>query len=496
LFAARMPMLIIIFSLVIAFLMPIFARWKKEICGPIVTAVTGISFLFSLFLLALVFHKGDYRIYLGGFAPPWGIELHINHLAALMVALITGFCFLISVYSLAGLDREIPPQKVGWYYTAYLLLMTGMVGMMVTNDLFNMYVFLEIVGISSCAVVIAKGTKEATEATLKYLLLATLGSGFIVFAIGFLYTITGNLNIAFIAVELKEVAAGFPFVIWTSIGFLLVGFGLKAALFPLHVWLPDAHSSAPFPSSALLSGLVVKVYIIAYFKILYGVFGPEILAERNITGLLTGMAATAIVAGSIFAFTQKDLKRRLAYSTVSQVGYIFLGLSLGTPWGVKAALLHMVIHAFMKVCLFLAAGNIYFQTGKRNVTLFTGLGRVMPLTMACFTVASLSMVGIPAFAGFISKYGLAMGSIEAGKSGLVALVVLSGLLNAMYYFPIIWQSFFTGSRDEKAALERLPLLLTAPVFLLACGILFLGLFPGPLLKAIDGAVISAFFPQP
>ncbi len=490
----RIPMVIIIFSLVIAFLLPIFARWKRSLCGPIVAVVTGFSFFFSLFLLYDVHRGGSYSIYLGGFEPPWGIELHINLLAALMIALITGFCFLIAIYSLNSLEREIPDQKAGWYYTAYLLLMTGMTGMVVTNDIFNLYVFLEIVGLASCALIIAKGTKEATEASLKYLLLATIGSGFIVFAIGFLYTITGNLNIPFIAIELEGTRDSFPFVIWTTMGFLLVGFSLKAALFPLHIWLPDAHSSAPFPSSALLSGLVVKIYIMAFFKILYGVFGPGILAEMNIAGLITGMSAMAIVAGSIFAFTQKDLKRRLAYSTVSQVGYIFLGLSLGTPWGIKAALMHVVVHAFMKVCLFMAAGNILFQTGKRNVTLFSGLGRIMPVTMASFTVAALSMVGIPIFAGFITKYALAMGSIEAGSRGLVALIVLSGLLNAMYYLPIIWQAYFTGNQKEKVVMDRIPLPLLAPVVLLACGILYLGLFPAPILSLISGAVEPVFFP--
>lgn len=494
-FISRILMLIIIFPLVMAFLTPIFARWKRALCGPLVLAVTGVNFVFSLILLSHVFQKGSFSVYMGGFAPPWGIELFMNPLAALMASLITGFCFLISVYSMGSLDREIPEEKAGWYYTAYLLLMAGMVGMMVTYDIFNLYVLLEIVGLSACALVIAKGSKEATEASLKYLLLATIGSGFIMFAIGFLYSITGNLNINYISLELAVVSHYYPSIIWTTMGFFLVGFGLKAALFPLHVWLPDAHSSAPFPSSALLSGLVVKVYIIALFKILYGVFGPRIIQESYIAELIMGMAAVAIIGGSVFAFTQKDLKRRLAYSTVSQVGYIFLGLGLGTPWGMKAALLHVVVHAFMKVCLFLSAGNIYFQTGKRNVTLFSGLGHIMPVTMASFTIASLSMVGIPIFAGFITKYGLALGSVEAGSHGFIALIVLSGLLNAMYYFPIIWQAFFTGKQGDQVTLDQVPLVLLAPVLILAAGILYLGIFPAGILTLFDRAVESMFLPM-
>lgn len=489
----KIPVIIIILSLIFAFLTPILARWKRKYCGPLVVFVSGTDFLLSLVLAYTVINTGGFPVYMGGWKPPWGIELFIGPLAVLMMCIISGFCFLIALYSLGSLDREVLPEKVGWYYTAYLLLMVGMMGMMMTHDIFNLYVMLEIVGIATCALVIAKGNKEATEASLKYLLLATIGSGFIIFATGFLYAITGHLNMDFVSRELFAVKDTFPFLVWTAMGFFLVGYGLKSALFPLHLWLPDAHSSAPFPSSALLSGLVVKVYIVSLFKLFYKVFGMEILDSSHIASLIVVLASAAIIGGSIFAFTQKDLKRRLAYSTVSQVGYIFLGFGLGTPWGVKAALLHIIVHAFMKVCLFLSAGNIYFGTGKRDVTLFSGLSRVMPLTMASFTAACLSMVGIPAFGGFISKYALARGSLEAGSSFFVVLIVISGLLNAMYFFPIIWQSYFTGSPSQPVVRDNVSPLLLAPVVFLACGILYLGLFPMNILTLLDSAVENLLF---
>jgi len=180
--------------------------------------------------------------------------------------------------------------------------------------------------------------------------------------------------------------------------------------------------------------------------------------------------------------------RRIAYSTVAQVGYIFLGFSLGTKWGILAALLHIIIHAFMKVCLFLAAGAIYHQTGRKKVTQFSGLGYQMPITMAAFTVAAFSMVGIPLFGGFITKYGLAMGSLEANNHYFIVLIVISGLLNAAYYFPIVWQAYFTSGHGVKLELDKVPVTMLIPIVAMALGILYLGIFPGSTLDFLERAV--------
>lgn len=480
----RLPVMMIISTLIIAFLTPIFARWEREFCRYLAVAVTGINFLISIYLAFEIPPGSPIIIYMGGWQSPWGIELKVDTLASIMLLLITGICFLVALYSLGILEMEIPREKTGWYYTAYLLLTAGMVGMVSTNDIFNLYVMVEIVSICACALVVVKGSKEATEATLKYLLLAAIGSGFILFAIGFLYMLTGNLNINYIAGELAMIKDIYPFVLWASLGFFVVGFGLKSALFPLHFWLPDAHSSAPFPSSVLLSSLVVKVYIIALLKIFYFVFGPKIFGQSTMPTLLLVLASMAMIIGSLFAFTQLDLKRRLAYSTVSQIGYIFLGLGLGTIWGLAAALLHIIVHAFMKACLFMTAGNIYYQTGKKNVRCFSGLGFTMPVTMIAFTVAIFSMVGIPFFGGFATKYGLALGSFEKNHYFIVVLLILSGLLNAAYFFPIAWQAFFTGGAKEKIELDNVPLTMLLPVCILAVGIILLGIFPQVPLAAL------------
>jgi len=412
----------------------------------------------------------------------------------MMLMLISGLCFLILIYSYHAIKHELENNVVGWYYTAFLLCLAGMMGLVITNDIFNMYVFIEVTGISAVALVASKGTRLSTEAALKYLLLATIGSGFILFGTGFVYMMTGNLNLTYISMELDTVKESYPFLIWTSLSFFVVGFGVKSALFPLHLWLPDAHSSAASPSSAVLSSLVVKVYIIAFLKILLVAFGLEIFHETYIRSLILVLSVIAMLAGSFFAFVQIELKRRLAYSTVAQIGYVFLGIGLGTPWGLAAGMLHIVVHAFMKTCLFLTAGSVYYQTGRKKVNQFAGMGYKMPVTMGAFTVASFSMVGIPLFGGFISKYGLALGSLEADLPLLIVVIILSGLLNATYYFPIIGQAYFSqeeGLEHEEKTFQKdkVPLSMLVPIAILAIGIIYFGIFPGGALNFINQTVV-------
>jgi len=487
--SAKLPFLVILFVLFICFIMPVFARWKKEVTPYLTLFAIGVAFAISLVLAYRVAGGEIIRYHVSDWRPPWGIEILIDELSAMMIVLLTGCSFFIALFSFRSLSHEIPDAATGWYYTLYLLTLATMIGMVITNDLFNLYVMVEVVGIGACGMVVAKGEKLSTEATLRYLMLATLGSGFLLFAIGFLYQMTGNLNYAFVAAELNRVKDQYPFLIWATMSFLTVGLGVKAALFPMHIWLPDAHSSAPSPSSAMLSGLVVKVYIVSMIKIYFVVFGFELFTDTYMRYLILFLASSAILAGSFFAFVQLDLKRRLAYSTVAQIGYIFLGFGLGTVWGITAGLLHIIIHAFMKVCLFLSAGAIYYQTGTKKVTHFSGMGFKMPVTMAAFTVASLSMVGIPLFGGFITKYGLALGSLEANNPYFIVLIVLSGLLNAAYYFPIIWQAYFTSSAGTTMTMDTIPKTMLIPIVFMALGVIYMGIFPGRILFFLEHFVI-------
>ncbi len=492
-----LPFYCVIIPLIASFCMPVFARWKKEYCAPLTTAVTAVVFIITIIIGNHVIKGRAISYAVSGWRPPWGIEILVDPLSTVMIMAISGISLAIMIFSFVTIKYELERIVTGWYYTAFLLCLSGMIGLVVSNDLFNMYVLIEITGISACALVAAKGTRLSTEAALKYLLLATIGSGFILFGIGFIYMITGHLNITFISIELAQIRDQYPILIWTTLSFFVVGFGVKAALFPLHLWLPDAHSSAPSPSSAILSSLVVKVYIIAFVKILLIAFGLDIFHETFIRHLIIVLAVMAMLAGSFFAFVQIELKRRLAYSTVAQIGYVFLGIGLGTPWGLAAGMLHIVVHAFMKTCLFLCAGAIAYQTGRKQVNEFADMGYLMPITMGAFTVAAFSMVGIPLFGGFISKYGLALGSLEADLPLLILVIVLSGLLNATYYFPIIGQAYFSredhgesnhNNNNKKFIIDQIPLSMLAPIVVMALGIIYLGIFPGTVLTFINKTV--------
>jgi multicomponent Na+:H+ antiporter subunit D len=485
----KMPLILILAGLIAAFIMPVLARWKRDFCAAYATLASGLLFYISLHLFMQVLRNGPIHYHVGGWPPPWGIEIVIEPLSAMMAVLITGLCLLIAVFSRRALEKEMAEEARGWFYVEFLLCMTAMLGLIITNDLFNMYVFIEVVGISACALVVSKGGRIAAEASLKYLILATIGSGFILFGIGFLYMTTGHLNMSSVGQVLEQNAGSYPYLLWAAMSFFVVGFGVKSALFPLHLWLPDAHSSAPSPSSAILSSLVVKVYIIALFKIFFVVFGTAFYQESSIRYLILILASAAILGGSLFAFVQLELKRRLAYSTVAQVGYIYLGIGLGTPWAITAAFFHLVVHAMMKTCLFFCAGAVYYQTGRKKVTQLAGLSTKMPLTAAAMTVAAFSMVGIPPVGGFVSKFMLAQGSIEAGYPYFIVLIVISGLLNAMYYFPLLWQSYFMSPaghngenggehhqehQPERFKFDQIPLSMLAPIMITAVVIIALG----------------------
>lgn len=455
----------------------------------IAVACMGGSLSLVLIMLNQAARGTVIRYHVGGWAPPMGIEIRVGFLEAFLMATVTSIGLLIVVWSLRGLGGEVNHTAVPGYYTILLLVMSGMLGMIMAADLFNMYVFIEVTGLSACALAAARSDRRGTLAAFKYLALATIGSGFILFAIGLIYMVTGNLNLAYVSRELLSGWAHYPQLLWVAVCFLVVGFGIKAALFPLHVWLPDAHSSAPSPSSAVLSGLVVKVYAFALIKILGVVLVGEGMAVSwgAIRVVILVMSAGAILGGSAFALVQTGVKRLLAYSTVAQMGYVFLGVGLGTPAALTAAMFHLMAHAVMKSCLFLAAGTVAQRTGVRNVADYDGMGRRMPLTMAAFSMAALSMMGMPGFVGLISKWYLAVGAMEAGLPIYAVLMVVSGVLNACYYLPIIERAYFRPGTGGAPPGEG-PVLTLIPIAVLAAGCVVLGIMPRLPLDLISRAM--------
>jgi len=505
--ARHLPVLLVVIALFGAYLSPWLAHARRRLAGWLVAAIALTALPAAIWLLVRVSTEGTVRYNLGGWAPPLGIELEVSSGSALLAVVIAALMALIAVYATASLEHEVGPRGHGWYAAAMLLVMAGMMGLVVSNDLFNLFVMMEITTLGAVGLVVARDSWGAAEAGLRYLLLASLGSTLILFGIGLAYMITGHLNLGYLTAELWRVWADYPHIASASLALLGLGFALKAALFPLHVWLPEAHTNAPSPSSAVLSGLVVKVYAFTLLRLVYIVFRPLLDHALPVRAVLTVAAGGAIVGGSLFALVQVDLKRVLAYGTVAQLGYIFLGAGLGTPSGLVAAFYQIVSHAITKACLFMCAGIIIHRTGHRKIVDLGGLGRYLPVTAAAFTVAALSMIGIPLLSGFVVKWYLVQAGLEAGQPAVVLLILLSGLLNAAYYLPVVWRFYFQPAAAVPAprvppvdpaawpqpgrlrrALDQLeaPLPALAPVALLALACLILGVWTSPLVDYLGG----------
>lgn len=483
----HLPALSIVLLLFFAYLMPLFARWRKNWCMPATVGVITFAFAASLYMAWQVMQSGPFTYQMGNWPPPWGIELSIDYLATFTAITMTGIGLLVIIYGTKDLLHELKPGLMGWYYTLYLLLLASMVGMALTNDMFNLFVFVEICAIASCGIISIKESRECIEAAFKYLVLSAVGSGCLLLAIAMVYMVTGHLNFTFVAQALPGAVELYPYNILVSLALLLVGLGVKAALFPLHVWLPDAHSSAPSPSSAVLSGLVIKIYAVAMLKLLYKIYPANLFDMVPVMTMLLWMATLAIIIGSMFAIVQEDIKKMLAYSSIAQIGYVFLGIALMSQNAVLGGILHIFNHAMMKAMLFLAAGAFIYGTGVRNLRDLKGIGHTMPIPTLAFTVGAMAMVGIPITNGFISKWYLALGALDVQKPFYVAVILVSSLLNGVYYLPIIVNAFFGEPEGAVAEPKRLPRQMEIPLVVLGAGCLLFGIFPSLIVGLISRA---------
>jgi multicomponent Na+:H+ antiporter subunit D len=480
---AHMPALIVIAPLAVALFTPIMTRISPVLARITALAALLIAFASSVGALNVALNEGPWHYHFGGWAPPWGIEYVIDPLSGGLAALVSFFGFLVLIYASPFLAPKAGKEK-GYFYTLYLLCVAGLLGMAVTGDVFNLYVFLEITSLAGYAL-IAYGGSKATVGAYRYLLIGTAAASLYLLGIGYLYALTGSLNMADLAELLPMVNAPAALIIATSL--IVIGLGIKMALFPLHGWLPDAYASAPAPVTAFIAAVMAKVSAYALYRILFFVLqaaDPATIA-LNMVGW---MAAAGILFGSIMAIAQKDLWRMLAYSSVAQMCYIALGLALANTMGIYGALLHILNHSITKGCLFLIAGSIAWKTGIRDINQLARICRRLPWTMAVFIVAALSMIGLPPTAGFFSKLYLVLGSIEAGAWGYVAVLIASSLLTAVYFFRVIEFAYLRQpdpveetdkpEKEDKAIPGRweLPPAMLVPIVILGIGILTAGVF--------------------
>lgn len=469
--ASHLPVIVIILPLLAAYLTPLFGyKWKGS-CVPVALAALSLNVIFSYLLILQVMEHGPIHYYMGGLPPPWGIELVVDYLAAYLCVIISFVTLMDAIFSKDFILRTLGERRRVYYYTLFLLLTGGLLGASCTGDLFNFFVCFEVIAISSYALVAIAGDGKGVLGAYKYLFIGAIGSSLMLLGIGHLYINTGTLNMADMAVRLVPIYISGA--ILAGLSLCVVGFSIKAGLFPLHIWMPDAYAGAP-ATVPVLSTLVIKVGALALIRLLFCVFRPPFITEViPVTTALTWLASAAIIICSIFAISQQDIRRMLAYSSAANIGYVILGIGIATPLGLEGGMLHMLNHSFTKACLFMAVGAIISMTGIYNIRDFGGLSKRMPITMGAFTLAALSMVGIPPSCGFMSKFFIAHAAIMSGTWIFAVVLLVSSLLNAIYFLRVVNTAYFGHPCDELKRSEA-PLSMLVPMVIMAIGCVLLG----------------------
>ena len=429
--------------------------------------ISWVSFAIAGALLSHVLLEADISYAIGNWPPPFGIEYRVDPINAFVLLIISGISAIALPFARLSVEQEIETDRHILFYTSYLLCLTGLLGVTITGDAFNIFVFLEISSLSTY-VLIATGVRQdrrALTAAYNYLILGTIGATFFVIGIGLLYMVTGTLNIADLAERLpplsdnRAVHAGFAFVV--------IGMALKLALFPMHVWLPNAYTYAPSLVTVFLAATSTKVSVYVLLRFLFTVFGPTYgFVDLTFEFVFLPLALLAMFAGSITAIFQTNVKRLFAYSSVAQLGYMMLGVSLSNIPGLMATILHIFNHALMKGALFMALGCVAYRLGTVSLSSMKGLGRSMPWTMGALILGGLSLIGVPGTVGFISKWHLILGTLEAGYWPIAILIVVSSLLAVIYIWKIVEVAYLENDVNQQQISKEVPISMLAPLWVL------------------------------
>ena len=484
--AIHIPILIIISPLLAAFFVLLTRKYKIILATTsIITSIVFISTLSSQIL------SGNKVIYhLGGWQGPLGISLVIDGLSFFFSLIVLSLGLLVIIYS-------IPERHYGrTYYFLLLISLSSMIGISYTADIFNMYVCYELLSLVVYLLIAYNKKGMALRASFNYLIMGGVGLSFFLLGIGFLYTMTGTLDIYHIAERLPAAFDSSMKMVIMSFVLIATGIGIKIAVFPLHGWLPDAHSMAPSPVSALLSGVTVKIGIYCLIRMIYSVFSTETFSIISSSHtILIVLGVVTLLFGASMALVQTDLKRLLAYSTINQIGIIFIGLGIGTELGLTGALFHVLNHAIMKGTLFFCAGIMIAEAGTRDVQGFSGFSRQQPAIVFAFIIASLGMIGIPPINGFASKWLICLAAVEAGYAVLAVIILMASAITAAYYFRVI-QVLFSGPPKQSSVLiykeEQMihggNFFRTWTIYILVAGCLLLGLVPALGISMVKPAV--------
>ena len=483
------PALLVIVPLLSALVISAAGWINKRLCFPIAVAALGVAAYSCIGLLLRVLEEGAIVYRLGGWDPPMGIAYYVDHLNGLVLVVVSVVAFLNLIASKKSIELELP-DKTAPFYALYVLQVTGLLGIVATGDAFNLYVLLEITALSGYAM-LAMGKDRACLSTLNYLYMGTIGACFYLLGVGYLYIVTGSLNMVDIAnilpplYESKAVLGAFIIC--------LVGVWVKMAFFPLHAWLPNAYTHGPSAASSLIAPLVTKVMIYVMIRLILTVFTPEFAFNiLAISKPIVWLAVVAIFMGAILALSERNLKKMLTYIIVAEVGYMVGGAWLGNRAGMTGAILHIVNDALMTLCAFLVVSNIAYKLKGYAFDDLKGLVRKMPFTMGAFVVAALSIIGVPPTCGFFSKWYLISGAIQAGQYAFMVALLFSSLVNVVLFFRVIEICYYEPFSDDgghghgppSEAMAEAPLTMLVPLFIVAAGLVLVGIYTGDIVNKI------------
>lgn len=446
---------------------------KGRLAYGLAVIVCWVAFAISVLLLAQVLDGGVISYQLGGWAPPWGIEYRVDAVNAYVLLIVSAIGALVISYAQPSVAKEIGARRETLFYTSYLLCLTGLLGVTITGDAFNIFVFLEISSLSSYVLISLGQDRRALTAAFRYLIFGTIGATFFLIGVGLIYQATGTLNIADMAD--RVVPLGASRTVQAAFAFMAVGLAIKAALFPLHAWLPNAYAYAPSVATAFLAATATKVSIYVLIRTYFTIFGPEFsFGVMSLGPVLMVLSIAAMLIGSTIAIFQNDIKRLLAYSSVAQIGYMVLGLGFATVLGVTGGMLHLFNHALMKGALFLALGCVFYRTGAVGIDAMQGLGRRMPWTMAAIVAGGLSLIGVPLTAGFVSKWYLLLAAIDSGMWWIAVFILVSSLLAIIYVWRLV-EAAYLNPAPEGAPRGEAPLVMLIPTWVLVLANFYFGI---------------------
>jgi multicomponent Na+:H+ antiporter subunit D len=489
---ANYPALIVLSPLLAAFLVAALDWVDRRWCYPVALIGLGGAVYSSGHLFFQVMRSGTIAYQLGGWAPPMGIELRIDFLNVLILILVSLVALVNMVASKKSIHKELP-IKEGTFCTIYLLFVTGLLGVLVTGDLFNLYVLLEITSLASYALLAMGNPDRAPLASLNYVYLGVIGASFYLLGVGYLYIMTGSLNMLDVASLLPQILG--TTAVSVAFIFCLVGVWIKMGLFPLHTWLPNAYSYAPVAANRIIAPLMTKVMVYVMIRLMLTVFGFHYVFEQlDVQNWIVHLSSVAIIAGALMALAQTDLRKMLAYIIVCEIGYMVGGAWVGNVQGMVGAVLHIINDGLMTFALFLVLGNIIYVKGKTTIADLNGIFTDMPWTMAGFVLAGVSIIGVPPTCGFFSKWYLLLGGIQAGSWFFVVALIVSSLISAILVFRVVETAFFSSSPEShghhgghaghEAVLQEAPVTMLASLWLVGAGLIAVGIWSGSIVQQV------------